>query len=415
MAAIGDRAADFARRGSAADFARRGSAAYRRIAAALFLAGFTSFSLLYCVQPLLPDLARAFRVGAAAASLALSLSTGLLAVAILGSGALSQAIGRRGLMAASMAGAAVLNLAAALAPGWGPLLAARAAEGLVLGGVPAVAMAYLAEEIEPAGLGGAMGLYVGGTAFGGMAGRVAVAALAEALGWRAALAVLSVADVALAAAFLALLPVQRHFVRRPGLQLRYHLAAWGGHLGDGRMRRLFAIGALGMGAFVTVYNYLGFRLMAPPYGLSETAIGLIFTAYLFGMAASPVSGALADRVGRTPVLAGGAVLALAGVAATLLEPLAAVAAGIAALTMGFFAVHAVASGGVGRLAGATKGHAASLYLLAYYLGSSVMGSAGGWAWAAGGWPAVAAFAGLLLAGVLALATPRFGDRPTSPA
>jgi YNFM family putative membrane transporter len=52
---------------------------------------------------------------------------------------------------------------------------------------------------------------------------------------------------------------------------------------------------------------------------------------------------------------------------------------------------------VGRLAQGHKGHAASLYLLAYYLGSSVMGSAGGWFWVEGGWPAVVAFAGALFA------------------
>jgi len=35
------------------------------------------------------------------------------------------------------------------------------------------------------------------------------------------------------------------------------------------------------------------------------------------------------------------------------------------------------------MAGATKGHAASLYLLAYYLGSSALGSCGGWFWRMG--------------------------------
>ncbi|MEK9308794.1 MFS transporter, partial [Escherichia coli] len=38
------------------------SAAYKRIAFALFLAGFSTFSLLYCVQPLLPAFAREFNV-----------------------------------------------------------------------------------------------------------------------------------------------------------------------------------------------------------------------------------------------------------------------------------------------------------------------------------------------------------------
>ena len=110
-----------------------GTRAYRRISLALLLAGFATFSLIYCVQPLLPEFARDFSVAPGIASLALSLTTGLLALAIFVAGAFSQMVPRRGLMFVSMAGAAVLNLAAALTPSFSLLLAARALVGLVLG------------------------------------------------------------------------------------------------------------------------------------------------------------------------------------------------------------------------------------------------------------------------------------------
>jgi MFS family permease len=86
---------------------------FARISFALFLAGFSTFSLLYCVQPLLPEFARDFGLSPAQSSLALSLATGALALAIFTMGALSQALPRRGLMATSMVLAALLNLAAA--------------------------------------------------------------------------------------------------------------------------------------------------------------------------------------------------------------------------------------------------------------------------------------------------------------
>lgn len=44
---------------------------------------------------------------------------------------------------------------------------------------------------------------------------------------------------------------------------------------------------------------------------------------------------------------------------------------------------------------AILGQAAALYLFFYYLGSSLLGSAGGFAWTHAGWPGVAAFCALL--------------------
>lgn len=378
-------------------------AALLRIRIALFLAGFATFSLIYCTQPILPELSATFQVSPAASSLALSLTTGALALAILCAGAISESFGRRGLMFVSMIGAALLNLAAAGTSDWTLLLAVRTLEGLVLGGVPAVAMAYLAEEMPKARLGAAMGLYVGGTALGGMSGRVLIGILTEHSDWRTALGAMAVLDLVIAVAFVLLLPPSRNFVRRTGLDLRFHLAAWGGHLRHPALPLLFLVGFLSMGAFVTVYNYAGFRLIADPYDLDQSQIGMIFLAYLFGMVASPTAGLMADRFGRTPVVAAGALVMLAGLAATLMAPLAGIIIGVVVLTIGFFTVHAVASGWVGRLAEANKSHAASLYLLAYYTGSSVMGSAGGWFWHADGWPGVVAFSGTLTAAILLIA------------
>ncbi|MGI4799288.1 MAG: MFS transporter, partial [Janthinobacterium lividum] len=273
---------------------------------ALFLAGFATFSLIYCTQPLLPVFCAEFGISPATSSLSVSLTTGFLAVSILCAAAGSESLGRRGLMAASISVAATLNLLCAVAPSWTVLLVLRGAEGFALGGMPAVAMAYIAEEVPASKLGRVMGLYVGGTAFGGMAGRVAMGALTSLFSWRVAIGCVAILDLAAAVAFVVLLPESRNFVRQRGLGVGDHISAWSAHLRNGSLDLLFLTGFLAMSAFVTVYNYASFRLAAQPYNLDEAQIGLIFFAYIFGVVASPLAGTWAARIGRGPTLVIGA-------------------------------------------------------------------------------------------------------------
>ena len=88
---------------------------------------------------------------------------------------------------------------------------------------------------------------------------------------------------------------------------------------------------------------------------------------------------------------------LCGVLVTLAGGLAAIVAGMAILTFGFFGAHSIASGWVGRRALTARAQASALYLLCYYLGSSIGGSAGGLAYSDAGWPGlVAMIAGLVI-------------------
>jgi YNFM family putative membrane transporter len=399
-AAVGSRAAPAAR---PIPQLTRGTAGYRNANWALFAAGFSTFSLMYCVQPLLPLFARHFGVSPAESSLSLSLTTGLLALAIFVVGFWSGRLPRKRIMAVSLFASGVLTLAAGLTPDWHALLVVRALQGLALGGVPAVAMAYLAEEVAPSDLGFAMGLYIGGSAFGGMAGRVMAGLVADLADWRIAMIAVGVVGIAAAVLFVLRLPPSRHFTPRRGGGWQAAREGIATHLADVNLLSLFTLGFLLMGGFVTIYNYAGFRLLAPPYSLSQSVISAIFTVYVVGIFASALFGRLADRHGRGAMLCLGVATMLGGTLLTLSAMLPLVVGGVVLATFGFFAAHSVASGWVGQLARGHKAQAASLYLLAYYLGSSVLGSLGGKCWEVGGWNGVAGLIGTLLVLGLALA------------
>ncbi|OTP67595.1 MFS transporter [Caballeronia sordidicola] len=377
-------------------YLERGSRAYWHASIALLFAGYATFSLLYCVQPLLPEFTRTFGVSPAQSALSVSVATAALAIAIFVAGFVSEGWSRHKLMTLSLTVSSLLTIIAAFLPSWHGLLIVRALEGLALGGVPAVAMAYLAEEVHPDGLGLAMGLYVGGTAIGGMSGRVISGILADFFSWRVAIGGIGVLGLLATLAFRALLPPSRRFVPRVGMGFTHHRTALTGHLKNRGLPFLFLMGFVLMGSFVTIYNYVGYRLIAAPFNLNQTEIGAIFVVYLTGVVASPWSGKMADVFGRGRVLIAALVLMIAGVAMTLSTSLPVVIVGIACMTFGFFAGHSVASGWVGLLAKGAKGQAAALYLLAYYIGSSVLGSWGGHFWTIDGWRGVTGLVFVLL-------------------
>ena len=379
----------------------RGEARFWRVCVALFLSGFATFAVLYCVQPLMPAFARTFSLSPAAASLSLSVTTGVLAVAMFAAGALSDTLGRKTVMVASLVTAAAATMLIAFAPNWPSLIALRALTGLALAGAPAVAMAYLAEDMDRTAVGFAMGLFIAGNTLGGMGGRLSVAAIADSGGWRVGVGAIGAFSLVCSVLFALSLPPERTSL--PKGRAHPILPAIRLHLSDPGLRYLYMLGFLVMGAFVTTYNYIGFRLAAAPFSLSQASIGFVFVIYLVGTIVSPVAGALAGRYGRRRIIGPAILLMPLGVLATLPNNLPLTILGVALVTAGFFGGHSIASSWVGLRAEKAQAQASALYLFFYYLGSSVAGTLGGWALSRAGWPGVAAFVGALSALALVVA------------
>jgi len=379
-----------------------GTPEFRRTNLALFSAGFATFALLYCVQPLMPVFAHEFHISAAQSSLSLSLTSGLLAPTMIVAGAVSEARGRKMIMVASLFSSALIMFACAFVVHWNALLALRALAGITFAGLPAISMAYLAEEVHPTSIGLAMGLAIGGNGLGGMVGRLATAFLSDALSWRYAVGAIGLLGLVATFIFWKTLPPSRHFVPH-SMQPRALVISLLGQFRDPGLVALCAEGFLLMGAFSTTYNYVTYHLLDAPYSLSQSAAGLIFIVYLAGIFASAWIGARAGRVGRLRMLALMLGLMLTGVGLTILNPLACVVLGIATVTFGFFGAHSVASTWVGLRARRAKAQAAAIYLFFYYMGSSVAGAVGGLFWQKAHWPGVAGFVAALLLTALAIA------------
>jgi predicted MFS family arabinose efflux permease len=367
----------------------KGSRAYGRILAGLSFAGVATFAQLYSTQAVLPLLASDLRITAAEAALTISLATVGLAVTVIPWSFLADRIGRVKAMAWGISIATVLGLLVPLSSSFGMLLGLRLLEGMALGGIPAIAIAYLNEEVTKAHAALAAGSYVAGTTLGGLAGRLVAGPAGELWGWRAATLAVSILATLAAVGFLVLVPRAQGFVSARASGLRRALSTLAGHLGNIRLLALYVQAFLMMGGFVAVYNYLGFRLSGAPFSLPATLISFIFLAYLSGTLTSRWAAGLTMRFGRRNVLLAGLALATAGLALTLAPSLALILAGLVVFTGGFFAAHSIGAGWTGAIATTGRAQAASLYNLAYYLGSSIIGWAGGLVFQSWGWVALA--------------------------
>ena len=379
-----------------------GTPAFKAVLYALFLAGFAIFSSLYCVQPMMPRLAEFFHVSATQSSFPLSVSTVALAIGLLFTGLISDRFGRKPIMVAALFGAAIFMMLSMIWPYWSVFLASRILIGLTVSGVAAVAMTYIGEEIAEKDVGFAMGLYISGTAIGGMSGRLIAGVLIDFISWQGATLVIGLVNLCIAIGFYYLLPDSKHFTSYP-MQWRRFSESFKKSLADKKLRLLFAQGFILMGCFVSIFNYMSYHLLEAPFHLSQIWIGLLSVTYLAGIYSSPRAAQWGRQFGRDRVLPVMLMVMLLGVLLMLIPSIVVLFIGLLVFSFAFFAAHSTTSSWVSVQALQYRAVGSSLYLFSYYMGSSILGSSSGVVWENAGWQGLSLFIMMMLSLGLALA------------
>ncbi|RZG84522.1 MFS transporter [Acinetobacter sp. WCHAc060033] len=361
-----------------------GTKPFIAILLSLFLAGFAVFSSLYCVQPMMPFLAKFFHVTPTHSSFPLSFSTIALALGLLFAGLISDRFGRKQIMAISLFSTAILLLISSFLPYWEVFLATRMMVGLAVSGVASVAMTYIGEEIAQKDVGFAMGLYISGTAIGGMGGRLIAGVLLDYISWQTATMIIGILNLLIAITFYLALPASKHFTSYP-IQFSRFIESFKKNLSDPKLRLLFIEGFILMGCFVTVFNYMSYHLLEKPFELSQTWIGLISIAYLSGIYSSPRAASWSRKFGRDKVLIAMFLTMILGLWIMLIPSLTMILIGLLIFTFSFFAAHSTSSSWVSVQSLQYRAVGSSLYLFCYYLGSSFLGSSSGLVWENYGW------------------------------
>lgn len=294
-----------------------------------------------------------------------------------------------------MIAAVVVGLLVPLAPHFSGMVGLRVIEGFFLAGLPAVALTTINEEVTSRAIGVAAGSYIAGNTVGGLLGRLVAAPAAELGGWRLGMAAASGLALIATLVFLIAMPKARGFERKTRADHHSLTRQLFSNLTTPGVAVLLVQAFLLMGGFVAIYNYLAFRLEEPPYSLSPTLVSFLFFAYLAGTVSSPVVWRFTHSRTTTTVLVASVIVTIIGASLTLASALWLIMTGLIVMTGGFFAAHSIASGLLVRRATLGRSQAAPMYNVFYYAGSTVIGWAGGLAFAAVGWWGTVFFVGFL--------------------
>lgn len=379
--------------------ADQGSRRFRYIKLCIFFSGLSVFAQLYLFQPILPMAAEHFKVSAGDTSLLVSSSTIGMALGLLFFAFKADSYSRKGLMVFSLISSALLTLISTWIPSLSLLIVIGMLKGFVVSGVSAVALAYLTEEVSTLAIPMAISMYLSGNTIGGMSGRILATLIAGELGWRNAILIIGIESLILGIIFWKLFPESRFFNPQ---KTDYHLKVkqMKFFLTSPYMLRLYFIAALLMGVFVSVYNYLSFRLEGKPFFLNHFIIAFIFLMYIFGVFGTMIVGRLSKRFLMNTILKASILSMLLGALLLLSENIYILIFGLGLFTLSFFAAHTMASQMAALYARRGKSSATSIYWLFYYFGSSILGSGTGYLLHAYFWNVFIAF--LMIAVIIAL-------------
>jgi len=342
-----------------------------------------SFTNIYITQPVLPVLQKEF--GADMVLVSFSVSAVILGIALfnLPFGFLADRLPIQPIILTGGLTVAGGGLICALTDNLWVLIGARFLQGAFIPALTTCLAAYLAKTLPMERLNVVMGSYVAATVLGGLSSRLLGGWIHPPLHWRYAF--VSAAALILIATFIALhsLPRPTAETGQPADSISYRALL--------KRRDILLIYFCAAGSFAlfsSIFNYLPFRLAAPPFNFSTEMTTLFYLAYVVGIFMGPTAGKVSNCLGSGNTLIAGSVVLGFALTLILLPSIYAVVAGLLSLCAGFFTIHAAAVGALNRKLAGGQGRANALYVLFYYLGGWVGITICGIAYKQGEWRAV---------------------------
>lgn len=356
-----------------------------RIVTSMILGAFIIYSTLYWVQPLIMLLSEKYNQSPASASLALSTTTLSIAFALLFAPYVSNNFGRKNTMVFALLLASLFNMFSMAVDHFYWLLFMRFLIGICISGFLASVITYLKEEVESERLGRVVGIYVAGTALGGVLARTVSSFLVEHYNLNTAVLIIGGSTLIASLLFGLFLPKSKNFVKGP-YSLIYLKKGFIASFLEHKIRSIYISCFFAVGIYTSVLNYISYPLTQPPLHLSQSVIGILYFATLSGVFGSLLFGRLIGRVFEISLYRISLLIMAFGTLLMTTNILWLVISGLIILAFGMFASNTIASNWIANKSLLNhKPEANSLYSIFYYLGSSIIGWLSGYLFLFFGW------------------------------
>ena len=349
---------------------------------------------LYYAQPLLHTLAQRFGTSEGTTGLIVTMTQlgyviGLTLIVPLG-----DLLERRRLITVVSAGTAVALAGAAISPGIGSFLFACLAIGLTAV-VAQVLVPFAAALAADEQRGAVIGRVMAGLLLGILLARTVSGFIADAYGWRAVFWLATVCMLVQSAVLWRMLPQSQGETRLcyPALIRSVFFL----FREEPLLRRRIVYGTFGFAAFSVFWTSLAFLLARPPYGYSDSVIGLFGLVGAAGALSASFAGQIHDRGGTRP--ATGVLLALVVIAFVIMglysTHLTAIIVGVVLLDIGQQGSHILNQSVIYTLNSEARSRITTAYMTCFFFGGVIGSASSGYVFQFGGWPGVMLLGGIL--------------------
>lgn len=351
-----------------------------RLQTIVFMLVAAAFTNIYITQPVLPVLQAEFTADIVTVSYTVAAVILGVAIATLPFGTLVDHMPIKPIILGGGITVSLAGVICATTDTLWVLIGARFVQGLFIPALTTCLAAYLARALPAEKLSVVMGSYVSATVVGGLGGRLLGGWIHPPLDWRYAFVSASILIMTATLIAIKFLPDETTARVKPHKHTNYLalLRRW-------ELMRIYVLASASFFIFSAIFNFLPFRLQAPPFELPTGLVTLLYLVYVMGIFMGPSAGRLSNRYGSGRTLITGVAILGLSIVITLLPTLTAIVIGLVGICAGFFTVHAVAIGLLNRRLNSGQGRANAMYVLFYYIGGWIGITLGGLAYELGNW------------------------------